>query len=325
MKRWLNWMLAGLASAVAVRALAPRRETADETAPTPGADVAVSMPQPAPVDLRAKAQSFGKALAAEVKKDNTSMIAAGLAYYAMLAVFPALIAGVSIYALILDPATLTDQLQSIKDAVPGTAYPLIEEQLLDITAGSSSALGLGVGISILATLWTASGGTKSLIKGLNIVYDVEEHRPFLIQRAIAYAMTVGLIVFVVAATSLVTFVPAWLGEIGLEAESRRLIEWLRWPGIFLIVVLGLGLLYKVAPNRPARSSKWLSPGALTAAVLWVVATLGFSFYTTNLGSFNATYGALGGVVVLLFWFFISGFVILLGAEVNAILEQRHGR
>lgn len=325
MKRWLNWVLAGLASAVAVRALAPRREIADETAPTPGGDVAVSMPQPAPVDVRAKAQSFGKALAAEIKKDNTTMIAAGLAYYAMLAVVPALIAAISIYALILDPATLTNDLRGVRDAVPESTYRLIEDQLTQITAGSRGALGFGVGFSILATLWTASGGTKSLMKGLNIVYDVEEQRPFLIQRAIAYGMTVGLIVFVVAAASLVTFVPAWLGEIGLESASRRLIEWLRWPGIFVIVVLGLGLLYKVAPNRPARRSKWLSPGAVTAAVLWVLATLGFSVYTTSLGDFNATYGALGGVVVLLFWFFISGFVILLGAEVNAIVEKHRAQ
>jgi membrane protein len=325
MKRWLTWVLAGLASAVAVRALAPSREPADEPAISPGADAAVTMPRPAAVGFRARTRAFGTGLAAEIKKDNTTMIAAGLAYYAMLAVFPALIAAVSIYALILDPATLTDDLRAIAEVLPEDTYSIIEGQLAEITSGSRGTLGFGLAISILATLWTASGGTKSLIKGLNIVYNTEEHRPFLVQRALAYGLTLGFIVFVVTAAALVTFVPALLGEIGLEAESRRLIEWSRWPMIFVTVVLGLGFLYKVAPNRPSRQTKWLSGGAVAAAVLWVLATVGFSLYANRLGDFNATYGALGAVVVLLLWFFISGLVILLGAEVNAQLEAGSAR
>ena len=115
------------------------------------------------------------------------------------------------------------------------------------------------------------------------------------------------------------------GKLVTRDTAKSALEILRWPGLFMIVILGLGLLYKVAPNRPSRRSRWLSVGAFTAASLWVAVTLGFSFYVTNLGSFNATYGALSGVIVLLLWFFISGFVILLGAEVNAVLEHRRLR
>jgi membrane protein len=320
-KRLLTWILGAMAAATAVAALAPKRDRAPAAPAPDGAAPGTAVALAAAPDAANAAMSFGKRIAAEVKKDNTTMVAAGLAYYAMLAIFPALIAAISIYALVLDPATLTDDLASVAEILPESTYTIIEDQMRQIASSSPSGLGFGVALSILATLWTASGGTKALMKGLNIVYDVDEDRPFLHQRAIAYAMTLGLIVFVVTAASLVTFVPGWLAELGLERETRTLIEWTRWPGIFLVVVLGLGLLYKIAPNRPASRSKWLNPGALVAAVLWVVATLGFSFYTSNLGSFNATYGALGGVVVLLFWFFISGFVILLGAEVNAQLER----
>ncbi len=332
MDRFINWLLGGLAVGVAVRAFGPRRE------PAPAVDGAPTPPSPEPVADAALtaddskwyenervqvAQGFAKELGHELKRDNTSMIAASLSYYAMLAIFPALIAAISIYALVLDPESLTDTIESFASVLPDNVVDIIDDQLTEIVSSSSGGLGVGAAISILLTLWTASGGTKSLIRGLNIAYDVEEHRPFLIQRAIAYGMTIGLIVFVVAAVALVTVVPAWLD---LEGAADAWLKVARWPGLFTIVVLGLGLLYKIAPNRPSRRSRWISVGAILAAVLWVVATLGFSFYATSgLSSFNETYGALAGVVVLMFWLFISGFVILLGAEVNGVLEQRRLR
>jgi membrane protein len=271
-----------------------------------------------------RAAGFLAELRTEIQRDHTGMIAGSLAYRAMLAIFPAAIAAVSIYGIALrgNEAELTRQINELTQVLPAEAATLIGDQLKEIVAAPGSGLGFGAVIGIAAALWTASGGTKSLIKGLNIAYDVEEQRPFLVQRAIAYGLTVGLIVFVVGAVALVTFLPDWLGDLGMGDTAATLLEYLRWPGIFLIVVLGLGLLYKVGPNRSASRSKWLSPGAMLAAVLWVVATLGFSFYTSTLGDFNATYGALGSVVVLLLWFFISGFVILLGAEVNDVAEKR---
>jgi membrane protein len=334
MKRLLNWLLGGLAVGTAVRALSSGREPATpaQTAPTPAdgpGDANLTEPSPGAAEhwyqreRVQNTQSFVKELGAEIKQDNTSLIAASLSYYAMLAIFPALIAAVSIYGLVLDPDTLADTIESFASVLPESVVDIIDDQLSDIVAAPTGGLGLSAIISILATLWAASGGTKSLIKGLNIAYDIEEHRPFLIQRVLAYGITMGLIVFVVGAVALVTGLPDWLG---LEDPATRAIEILRWPGLFVLVVLGLGVLYKIAPNRPSARSRWLNVGAFVAAVLWVLATLGFSFYATSgLSNFNATYGALAGVIVLMFWLFISGFVVLLGAEVNAVLEHRRLR
>lgn len=337
MNRFINWLLGGLAIGVAVRAFGPRREPAGvaegaqpDSLPSPppppaaggggATNVATRLLQNERVQV---AQSFAKELGQELKRDNTSMIAASLSYYAMLAIFPALIAAISIYALVLDPDSLADTIESFASVLPDNVLKILDEQLTDIVSSPRGGLGAGAAISILATLWTASGGTKSLIKGLNIAYDVEEHRPFLIQRAIAYGITIGLIGFVVTAAALVTVVPAWLD---LEGTARAWFNFGRWPGLFAAVVLGLGVLYKLAPNRPSGRSRWVSIGAIVAAVLWVVATLGFSFYATSgLSSFNQTYGTLAGVIVLMFWLFISGFVVLLGAEVNAVIEHRRLR
>jgi membrane protein len=334
MSRFLNWLLGGLAVGVAVRAVAPNRRPpgSPEDASTPGAATDDTAPAEPPSGVAERwyrheqvqnAQSFAKELGTEIKRDNATLIAASLSYYAMLAIFPALIAAVSIYGLVLDPDTLAETIESFASVLPESVVTIIDDQLTDIVATPRSGLGIGAAVSILVTLWTASGGTKSLIKGLNIAYDVEEHRPFLIQRALAYGITIGLIVFVVGAVALATGLADWLG---LGDAAKRAIEVLRWPALFLVVVLGLGLLYKIAPNRPSGRSRWLNVGALVAAVLWVLATLGFSFYATSgLNSFNATYGALAGVIVLMLWLFISGFVVLLGAEVNSVLQHRRLR
>ena len=281
MNRFINWLLGGLAVGVAVRAFGPRRSTVPASdSPTP-ADVALTTLPPSGStddaerwyqhDRVQTAKSFTAELAQELKRDNTSLMAASLSYYAMLAIFPALIATISIYALVLDPSDLSDTIESFTTAFPKDIVDIIDAQLTEIVSSSSGGLTFGAAISIVATLWTASGGTKSLMRGLNIAYDVEEHRPFLVQRAIAYGMTIGLIVFVVTAVALVTGLADWLG---LGDAPKAAIEIARWPGLVLVVVFGLGLLYKVAPNRSSRRSRWLSPGALTAAVLWVAATLG---------------------------------------------------
>ncbi len=141
----------------------------------------------------------------------------------------------------------------------------------------------------------------------------------------ALLLTIGFLTFAASAIALVTFLPGLLNDVGLGTGWERAVSIARWPAIFLFVVLGLGLLYKIAPNRPARSVPFLSPGALMAAVLWLIATAGLSVYANNLGSFNETYGTLGGVIVLLLWFFLSGLMILLGAEVNDEFEERAAR
>jgi membrane protein len=344
-QRAINWVLGGLAVGVALRAAAPRRrqpatgppvpanppvgqpaQAVATAATAPARDGDTASPQLADHAKAAANHSVGflKELGAEIKKDNIPMISAALSYYALFAVFPAAIAALSIYGLWLDEVQLEQVIEDLTTQLPGEAASLIGQQLTGLVSRSSTQLGVSAVVSILVALWSASAGTKSLIRGLNIAYDVDEQRPFAHQRALAYGLTVGMILFLVVAVASVTFLDEWLNSIDLPGTAT-VVQWSSWPAVLLVVVLGLGLLYKVAPNRPSSRSPWISPGAIVATVAWMAVTVGLSIYTARLATFSATYGALTGVVVLMLWFFASGFAVLLGAETNDIIERRRRR
>jgi membrane protein len=319
MKRYLNWVLAALGAATAIAALRSRDESPTPVSSNripPQADPEASPP------WFAEPLSVAKAVLARMRDHNLTMIAASLSYYAFLAAFPAAIAAISIYGLVLDPSDLTAQIREISEALPKSTADFISDQLTSLVESSQSGLGIAAVISIIFALWSASAGTKALITGIDIAYETPENRPFIVLRGIALAITFGLIIFIVAAASTVTFLPDLMGAVGAGDATTRLIEIGRWPLILIAVIAGLGFLYKIAPNRPASQSPWVSLGSLVVAILWVLATLGFSLYVNNLGNFGATYGALAGIIVLLLWFFLSGLIVLLGAELNAELEAR---
>jgi membrane protein len=311
MKRFANWVLGAFAIATALVSLRPR----------PQQPVAVAPPVPDEPGRFDEPLSIIKAVVGRLREHHMPIIAGSLSYYAFLAIFPAAIAAISIYGLVLDPADLATQIESITDALPETAARFISEELTALVEASESGLGVTAVISIVAALWSASAGTKALITGIDIAYETPENRSFLVLRGMALLITVGLVVFVGAAASAVTFLPNLLDAVGAD-DLIGLVEYGRWPVIFIVVIGGLGLLYKIAPNRPAHKSPWISIGALVVAVLWLLATVGFSVYANNAGSLGATYGALSGIIVLLLWFFISGLIVLTGAEVNAELEAR---
>lgn len=315
MKRVLNWVLGGMAVLVAVVAIGKRARRPAEN-PDP-------KPEPVPPDARySRARALSKGLLTRLSEHHTPMIAGSLSYYAFLAIFPAAIAAISIYGLVLNPATLGKQLESLANVLPASAATLVHGELNNIVQSSEAGLTIATVLGIAAALWSASAGTRALIIGIDIAYDTPESRPFLLMRGLALLVTLGIVAFVVTAASAVTFLPDLLSSIGGGATTRRLIEFGRWPALFVFVVVGLGLLYKLAPDRPARKSPWISVGAIVAATLWMLATVGFSIYANGAKGLGATYGALGGVIVLLLWFFISGLIVLLGAELNAELEQQ---
>ncbi len=318
MKRYLNWVLAGLAAITAVAALRPRPRVA-----TAGEDGTDALKEPVPPRWFDEPLSVTKAVVGRLSSHHMPMIAGSLSYYAFLAIFPAAIAAISIYGLVLDPVDLTAQINEISDALPEEAATLIEGELLGIVDSSGSGLGVAAVISIIAALWSASAGTKALMTGIGIAYETPENRPFIILRGVALGITIGLIIFVAAAASAVTFLPELLSAVGAGDAATRVVQYSRWPAIFVVVIGGLGLLYKIAPNRPASKSPWISIGAITVAVLWLAATFGFSLYANNASGLGAAYGALAGVIVLMLWFFISGLIVLLGAELNAELEARN--
>ncbi|HWI43283.1 MAG TPA: YihY/virulence factor BrkB family protein [Nocardioides sp.] len=258
----------------------------------------------------------------EAKSDQVPLLAAGVAFYSFMAMFPALIAAVMLYGLVRDPADVQQQIQSLSDTLPSDAANLLTTQLEAITATSSGSLGLGLLISLLLALWSASGGVGNIMSAVNIAYDEEENRGFVKRKLLSLGLTLAAIVFMVVAISLVAAAPSVLDSLVGAGPVRWGLEAVRWLGLLAAMAFALAVLYKVAPDRDNPKFQWVSVGAVVATVVWVVASLGFSLYVDHFGSYNKTYGALAGVVVLLLWLWLTMYVVLLGAEINAEAEQQ---
>lgn len=257
--------------------------------------------------------------------DNVGLLAAGVAFYAFTALFPALIAAVTLYGLVADPATVRDQIQSLSDKLPPETATLISKQLTEITSSSSSALGIGLVVSVFGALFSASGGVGNLIKAINIAYDEEETRGMVKLRLLALALTIGAVVFIVVAVGLIAVVPPLLSHIGLGVVGKVLTAIGTYVALVAFMVIALGILYRYAPDRDAPKFRWVGLGAGIATLLWVIGSIGFSLYVSNFGSYGKTYGALAGVVVLLLWLYLTSFIVLLGAEINSESEQQTAR
>ena len=258
----------------------------------------------------------------EASADNIGILAGGIAYAAFLAIPPALIAGMSLFGLVADPATIAQQAEGVLAALPEAAQPLLRDQIVALTQTPSGALSWSLAISILLALWSASSGTSSLMTGINIAYDEQESRNFLKLRGTALLLTLGAIVFVLLTLALVAVVPALLNALQLGTFVNVIVQIVRWVLLVVLIVVALAVVYRLAPDRDAPKFTWTSVGALVSAVLWVLASLGFSLYVNNFGSYNKTYGALAGVVVLLLWLYLTSYIILLGAEINAESEKQ---
>jgi membrane protein len=249
-------------------------------------------------------------------------VAAGVAFYAMLALFPALIALVSVYGLISDPQQVQQQIQSISGVLPGDVAAIVQEQLSSIVSSTSAGLSLGFAISLAAALWTASSGIQALVTGVNIAYDEEETRNFLKLRGTALLFTLGAVVVVTLLLAGIVLVPVWVSAIGLGSVAETAINWGRWPLLAAVFFGALSGLYRYGADRSNPRWRWVTWGALASTVLWLLGSLGFSYYVSQFGNFNETYGALGAVIVLLFWLYISAFIVLLGAELNSEMEHQ---
>lgn len=258
----------------------------------------------------------------EVEGGNILDVAATVAFFGLLALFPALIATVSMYGILADPGDVVRQVGALSVAVPPAARTLIMDQLTEIATGSSVGLRLGVVVSLGVALFSASGGVASLMRGINAAYNEVETRGWLRFRLLALAFTCGLALFVIVSVALITLLPTVLKYVGLGSATQDVFNFLRWPALALATMLGLGVLYRYAPNRTPAKWPWLTAGSLLATLIWVPASLGFSVYAENFGSYNKTYGTLGGAVVLGLWMYISALAILLGAELNAELEHQ---
>ena len=258
----------------------------------------------------------------ESTADNVSMLAAGVAFFAFLAIPPALIAALTLYGLVADPQTVARQMQGLAGSLPREAQPLIADQLNAVVSGSNGALSLGLAVSVLLAVWTASSGTSNLMAAVNIAYDEQETRGFLKLRAIALALTLGAIVFMLLTLFLLAAVPPLLQALQLGIVGTILAQVLRWALLVALVIAALAIVYRLASNRDAPKFVWTSPGAIIATVLWVLGSGLFSLYVNNFGSYNKTYGTLAGIIVFLLWLYLTSYIILLGAEINAEAEKQ---
>ncbi len=260
----------------------------------------------------------------ETRDDNVPLLAAGVAFWLFLSLFPSVIALITVYGLVTDPEQAARQVEQFAVALPEEARRTLTEQLQAIASARSDALTFGLVASLLGALWGASTGTMNLIKAINIAYDETEKRGFLKLRAIALLSTLGTLLFVAASLALVAAVPVLLDELGLGTAGRLASQVLRWGGLVLLVVVALALLYRYAPNRDAARIKWVSVGAGVATVVWVAASAGFSLYVSRFGSYNETYGTVAGVIVLMLWLYLTSLIVLVGAELNAEAEHQTG-
>jgi membrane protein len=258
---------------------------------------------------------------AEAKDDHVVLFAAGVALFALLALVPALAALMSIYGLAANPATIDEQLADALSAAPAEVRDLVSQQVRDIGDASSGAI-VTVVLGFLFALWSASAGMKALIEAINLAYDEKETRGFVKLRGLSLAFTLGAIVFVVVAFALIALLPSVIAETDLGTAGRVVINILRFVVLFGGLLFGLALLYRYAPDRDAAKWAWVTPGALFAAVVWIIGSLLFSVYTANFGRYNETYGTLGAIVVVILWLLLTTTVVILGAQINCELERQ---
>ncbi len=248
------------------------------------------------------------------------MAAAGCAFYATLALFPAISTLVSIYGLVLSPANVEQQLGFLRGLLPMPAYMLISNRVHDLVTQPPSQLGFRLVISSLVTFWSAATGTKSVLSALNVAYNVEEQRSFLRFQAVTLGMTFAAMLVAVLGITMLVFVPVVINFVGLEAHAAALIHTVGTLTLLAFVAASIAVLYRVGPSRTQEQARRIAPGATVATLIWLVISVLLTFYVANLSSFGATYGPLAAVVGVMLWFWLTIYAVLLGAELNAQLE-----
>ena len=262
---------------------------------------------------------------AEMQSDRLLSIAGGVAFFILLAIFPAITALVSAYGLYFDASTITNNLSLLADIVPANVLSIVHEQAQRIAANSGRTLSLGIVVGILVSLWSAMSGVKAMIDALNVIYEQQEGRNFFKLSLVALVFTLGGFATFLLAIAGVIVLPLVLAPIGLGSAAGTLTRFGRWPVLLLVLLIGLAVLYRYGPYRRAARWQWVSVGSVFAAVTWIIASYLFSWYLASFANYNATYGSLGAVVGLMMWLWISTIVVLLGAELNAEIEHQTAR
>jgi membrane protein len=256
----------------------------------------------------------------EIISDRISLAAAGCAFYATLALFPAITMLISVYGLVFDPATVEPQLQGIREFLPPAAFTLIAERVHTLVSQERATLGFSLLVSTTLALWSSSTGTKSLLSALNMAYEEQEHRGFFEFQATGLIMTLCGILGAALALAILVFLPVVINFVGLDAYSTVSLRVLSLILLIGFVSVAISMLYHFGPSRRSATWKWITSGSAVATVLWLLASVLFSLYVVHIASYDVSYGPLGAVVAVMMWFWVSAYAVLLGAELNAELE-----
>ena len=276
----------------------------------------------APVDHPPGLIGVGRAIVSRISRDNITFVAAAVAFYVMLAIFPALAALVSLYGLVGNPSDVASRIGDYGSLLPPEALKLITDGLNAFAQKSGSQLSLALATSVLLAIWSARSGMSAVMTGLNIAYEETERRSFIVQNLVALTLTFGAVLFTGVVVLAIAGVPIVLATLSLDQITSILLAYVRWPLLAVLVVAGFAFMYRWAPSRSHPRWRWISWGSGIATLLWLVGSFLFSFYVSKFGSFDATYGSLGAVVILLLWLWVSALVLLVGAEIDAEIDKR---
>jgi membrane protein len=352
MTRQLHSVLAWAAAALVVMAGAAIVAEAEEEArkqrkaQRPAAGVAKLTPAQEPRDLqhlRAREAGRGRKASsplqipwtgwkdifwrtyAGIGEDRVLAIAAGVVFYSLLALFPAITAGVSVYALFADTSTIASHIANLSTVLPGGAIEIVSEQVHRIVQNGAGSLTLGFVVGLGVAIWSANAGMKAIFDALNVIYDEDEHRGFIKLNLVSLLFTVAAIALAMTMVASVVVVPLVIQYIGFESVASMVVTYGRWPAMFVVAILALAVLYRFGPSRQFAQWRWLSVGSLFAAVVSLIGSIAFSWYVANFGTYNATYGSLGAAIGMMMWMWMSIIVVLVGAELNAEIEHQTAR
>ena len=258
-------------------------------------------------------------------QDRIMAEAAGVTFFGLLAIFPALAALVSLYGLVADPTQVASHINTLEGVIPGGGMDILNDQLKSLTKSGQGALSFGAIVGFATSLWSANAGMKAMFDALNAVYEERESRNWFHLTGLSLTFTMCSLIFTIMALTAVVVLPAVLNFVGFGWTTDLLLRVCRWPALLLVVTFFLAVLYRWGPSRAHARWRWLSWGGVFAAVTWVIASAAFSWYVASFGSYNKTYGSLGAAVGFMTWIWISTMIVLVGAELNAEMEQQTAR
>jgi membrane protein len=261
----------------------------------------------------------------EIGNDRVLAVAAGVVFYGLLALFPAITALVSLYALVADTKTINDHLSMLAGLLPSGSFGIVQDQVGRVLAKGDVKLGTAFLFSFALAIWSANGGMKAVIDALNVVYGETETRGFVKLNAVSLTFTFGGIIAMLAAIGLVVAAPIALSLVGLGTLADVLLRFGRWPALAVMILLGLAILYRFAPSRRAPQWQWISVGSVAATAIWLIGSAALSYYLANYGAYDAAYGSLGAAIGLMMWMWMSTIVVLVGAELNAAIATGRRR